>query len=72
MLNLLQNIYDFILGGVNFIVTIIKSLIEAFMFIPSIYSSLAEAIGYLPPVLGLFAYVSVAFIILNYIIGRPS
>lgn len=72
MLNLLQAIVDFITGGINFIVTIIKSLIQAFMFIPSIYSSLAEAIGYLPPVLGLFAYTSVALIILNYVIGRPS
>lgn len=70
MIGKLKSILNFFSAIWDFLGMLIQSLINALAFIPDLLSSFTGAIAYLPPILGVFATLSVSFLIVNYIAGR--
>ena len=70
MINLLENIWNFIQSVIAFFVHLLDFLFDVITFIPNSITTLFESIAYLPGILMGFATLYVVFIILNYIIGR--
>lgn len=70
MLGKLKSILNFFEAIFDFVTMLIESLINALLFIPELLSSFTGAISYLPPILGVFATLSITFLIVNYIAGR--
>lgn len=70
MLGKLKSIGNFIEALWDFVLMLIESLINALLFIPELLSSFTGAVSYLPPILGVFATLSITFLVVNYIAGR--
>lgn len=70
MLNFLEAIFDSIQAFIKFCTSIVQAALQAQLWLPTLISSVSEAVGYLPSVLAYFAYVSIALIVLKFIMGK--
>lgn len=65
-----QDCAEIITAVIDFVVNLIKSLIQFFMMIPTMIKYLTESIAYLPGPLLLFATMSITISVIFLTIGR--
>lgn len=70
MLNILEALFESLQAIIKFITSIVEAMLQAHLWLPSLISSVSGAVGYLPSVLAYFAYVSIALIVLKFVMGK--
>lgn len=70
MIGKLKSILNFFEALWDFVTMLIESIINALLFIPELLNTFTSSIAYLPALLGVFATLSVTFLVVNYIAGR--